>query len=320
MASTNDTTGGSPGSQPDPTGSGKVIGETRPHSAHWSGDRLHADVHRAVGGTLNLIRELARVSHHLDGTIPAEWMVKRMQFLSYELQAHLHLNDHKYGSKNDSESERLAALNRFFFGEQGFKCLSEPFRLPEPSSAYRLSHVLTSREGAAPVLELLYAFLAERIGVSLDFVDLKPTCFLRWRDGGRSRFIDITRSGSTLSSDELIETLHTRFKLTSFCNASLLEIYSFESYLCEYLRELRQSLGPVADPESLLFIQDTLIAYQPSNLNLIGERALLHRRLGNFKSSLSDLKRYFAFHDRSRAPRELVDLHRELTDLLEKRQ
>jgi hypothetical protein len=52
-------------------------------------------------------------------------------------------------------------------------------------------------------------------------------------------------------------------------------------------------------------------------LKFVGERALLHRRLGNFKSSLADLKRYFAFHERAKAPADLVALFDEMMRALE---
>jgi regulator of sirC expression with transglutaminase-like and TPR domain len=276
--------------------------DTTSGNRHWSQERFHADVQRAVGGVVNLLREVSRISHHLEPSIPAEWMLKRVQFFSYELQT-LTRDAH-------TDQDKLGLLNNFFFSAKNFRCT--------PLGEVRLNRVLAERTGAPQVIELLYAFLAERIGVALDFVDLKPTCFLRWSEGGRSRYIDVTRGGATLSSDELIDTLHTRFSMTTFSNTSLLEVASFESYISDYLVTLKHAIDISHDPETVLFLQDTLIAYQPSNLQLVGERALLHRRLGNFKNAFTDLKRYFSFHDRSRAPIELCRLLDELTELYER--
>jgi regulator of sirC expression with transglutaminase-like and TPR domain len=284
-------------------------------SLHWSKDRLHADITKAVGGVMNLVREVARVSHKMDEAVPAEWMVKRAQFMSYELQT--------LARNAQTEIEKLGVLNHFFFEEKNFRCVTDFSRVRDATEAFRLNRVFNDRTGAPIVLELLYAYLAEKIGVKLEFVDLKPTCFLKWCEKGRSRFIDITRGGATLSSDELIETLQTRFRITSFTTSTVLDAYTFESFVGDYVSALKRACGLGADagstnPEKLLFLQDTLIAYQPSNLHLVGERALLQRRLGNFKGALSDLKRYFAFHDRARAPGELVRLYDELVQLLER--
>ena len=268
-------------------------------------DRQHADAHRAAGGCHNLIREISRISHELEPSVPSDWMVKRSLFFAYELVSRI--------KGAESERDRLAMLNCFVFEEKRFECIADPTRLKEPREAYCFSSVLTKRMGAPTVLALIYAFLADRIGVKLEFVDLKPTCFLKWTDqNGRSRFIDISRAGATLSSDELIETLHSRFQMTTLAHSSLLETLSFEAYLTEYLGALRQTLMMLNEPAKLLFIQNTLIAYQPSNLLFLAERAVLYRRLGNFKSALSDLKRFFAFYEREKAPQDLVKLYDEL--------
>ena len=276
-------------------------------------DRLRADVNRAVGGMLNLLREASRISARLDAEVTADWIVKRAQFLGYELQAEIE----SLGIDKSDEEARLARLNQFFFKEKQFRCLSDVTRLADPSLAYRLNSVISSRSGAPMALELLYAYLADAIGIRLDFVDLSPTCFLRWRCGMRSRYIDITRGGSTLTSDELLNTLHSRFQMTDLSTTSCLEDRAFENFIADFVLALKATIDVAYEPEIVLFLQNTLIAYQPSELALVGERAFLHRRLGNFKLALSDLKRYFAFHDRDRAPEDLVRLYDELTKLLE---
>ena len=261
-----------------------------------------------------MIRELGRISFELDKTISVEWMTKRLAFLAYELQT--------FVGPEESEHDRLSVLNEFFFKQKKFRSIGDVAHLTDRSDAFRMSRVLGERAGASCVLALIYAYLAEKIGISLEFVDLKPASFLKWtsleNDACRPCYIDITRAGSILSNADLIETLQTRFKKLSISHATVLEPYAFESYLCDYLQDLKTVIAGSADPEILLFIQNTLISYQPSNLYLLGERAVLHRRIGNFKSALADLKRYFAFHERESSPPEFSLLYEELVILLER--
>lgn len=284
-------------------------------------NRLHADANRAVGGVSNLVREIARISHRLEPAVSAEWMIKRVQFLSYDLQM--------LARHTTTDTERVLMLNDFFFSTQQFQCVNRSGDLRKASDAYQLNRVLVDRMGAPLVLEVLYSYLAEKIGVNLEFVDLKPTCFLKWRENGRSRFIDMTRRGAMLSADQLIETLHDRFRMPAINQTTVLEACSFESFISDYLHNLKRALSLDPAPNHLshlqqekatvlLFLQETLIAYQPSNLQLIGERAMLLDRMGNHKGALTDLKRYFAFHDRSRAPLELVELYDKLAPLCER--
>lgn len=286
----------------------------------WNQERLIADANRAVGGALNLIREFSRINFELDSSVSLERLVKRVLFLAYELQSLIESQP----SVEFSERDKLALLNQFLFKQKNFRCVTEPLKADDPSVVYRLNHILTERAGSATVIALIYAFLAEKIGIHLEFVDLKPTSFLKWTERTKTKprpcYIDITRDGAILSDDELIEVLHSRFNFpeSSICHASVLEAFTFETYLCDYLKDLKKSLARTCDPEDLLIIQNTLISYQPSNLQLLGERAVLHRRIGNFKSALSDLKRFFAFHDKEKSPPEFVDLYEELTQLLER--
>lgn len=285
-------------------------------SMHWSKERLHADVARAVGGTLNLVRELSRISHELDPEMPTEWMIKRTQFFAYELQSEL--------PEGLSERDRLSHLNKFFFELKRFKCLADTTSLQRPSDAFRVSRVLAARTGAPLVLSLLYAFLAEKIGVQLEFVDFNPAWFLRWTENGRSRYIDVARSGSILSSEELIEVLHSRYKMFPEVNEdSLFEPLTFERFLIAYLSDLKLTVAGVhgthlTEPEKLLFLQNALMAYQPSNIQLFAERAVLHRKLGHYKNALTDLKRYFTFNEREKSLPELVKLHDDLVKMLER--
>ncbi len=278
--------------------------------SHWSQERLHADVHKAVGGSLNLVRELSRISQELEPSVPSEWLLKRALFYSYELNILV--------DEGMSERDRLARLNHFFFEEKKFRGLTDPVHLGDPSDPFRLSTVFSARQGSPIVVAVLYGFLAERIGVPLEFVDFKPACFLKWVDSGHCRYIDVGRGGATLASDEVIELLHSQYQLTTVGLDQLLEPVSFEALLTTYLSQLKQAFAPRKEYEKTLFLQNALIAYQPSNLQLIAERAVLHRKLGHFKSALADLKRFFAFNDRDRAPAELVKLHDDLVTLLDR--
>lgn len=254
-----------------------------------------------------LLNEMSRVSHHLEPETPVEWMLKRVQFFAYELQTFI-------GDRDLTPAEKLSKLNLFFFEEKKFRCAME-----KSVDALRLNRVLTSRIGMPLVLELLYAYLAEGIGLSVEFFDLKPICFLKWRHDGQAHYIDISRNGVALSNEELIETLHSRFRMTSIPHDCVLEECTVEAFASDYVKSLKEGFDVAIEGETVLYLQNLLIAYQPNNMQLIGERALLFRRLGHFKSALADLKRYFAFHDRARAHEDLVKLHDELMELVEGR-
>lgn len=274
------------------------------------GERRPTNLYRLVGGPLNLFREMARVNQYLEPAVPAEWIIKRIQFYSYELQSRL--------QSNQTERDRLALLNHFFFEEKKFICSPKGRHSDNPQSLLSLAKVFNKRTGSPSILALLYSYLAERVDVPLSLVNLKPTCLLKWNDGGRSRFIDMNRNGVTISSDELIELLHSRFQMTSVVSTSLLEDITFDTFITDYLVSLRATFDPALDLNQILFLQDTLIEYLPSQIQLLAERAQMHQSLGNTKLALNDLKRFFSFCEKDKAPQEIVALYEELLLMYER--
>lgn len=178
-----------------------------------------------------------------------------------------------------------------------------------------LGQVIQSRCGAASPLAVLYHFLAERIDVELSFVDLRPTRFLRHQIGAddidsnepvRSVFIDLFRSGRSITSDDLFKIIGQKMQSP---RRGLLERHSFEDYLAQFIEDMRRTSEIASDINKNLFLLNTLIAYRPSQVTLLAQRALLHFECGNSKLALQDLKRYFSFHDIAKAPASVRELY-----------
>ncbi len=276
-----------------------VLVDGRSHGAAYSDLILH-----------QMLKEMSAVSSQLEPSVQADWVVKRVQFYAYELRALTPLNS--------KPTEACQILSSFFFEAKGFCAVPKPQELAEPETAYLLHKVLSARIGAPAVLSLIYSFLGCQIGLPLEFVDLRPTCFLKFVENGVSHFIDLSRRGRIMNNDDLLDLLHTRFHMDSVPDSALLDPVPSGRFMVEYLAALKMAYIKRSSPEALLIIQNALLVHQPASLQLLGERALLHRRLGNFKNALADLKRYFSFNDRSKAPPEMVRVYDELITLLEK--
>ncbi len=257
-----------------------------------------------------MIKEVSAISAQLDPGIGADWMLKRVQFMAYELRTHTPFEATPF--------ELCEILNDYFFTQKGFKAIPKIHEAKDPLTCLLLQRVLSTRSGSPAVLSLIYSFLATQIGLRLEFVDLRPTCFLKFVVSGVSHYVDMSGEGRMLSSDDLLESLHSRFHLKAIPAEALLEPVSMERFLSEYLTSLKSEYVRRTNLESLLLIQNALMALQPSSLQLLAERALLYRRLGHFKQALADLKRYFSFHDKETAPVEVLSVFNELTELVER--
>ena len=102
--------------------------------------------------------------------------------------------------KEATEQERLAALNRYLFDEQGFYGSRTDY--DNRSNSY-LNEVLDDREGLPISLSVLYMEIARRMGLNVVGVGM-PRHFLARHEPktGDSQLIDVFERGKLLSKDE----------------------------------------------------------------------------------------------------------------------
>jgi regulator of sirC expression with transglutaminase-like and TPR domain len=247
-----------------------------------------------------ILQDLIHISTLLAPETSAQWLHKRLLFFCYELESALgNLKGPEFSLQN-----RLAFLNSFFFEDKQFFCTTPPFSF----EAQLLGHALSTRSGAPFLIAAIYAYMAKRLDIFLEFVELELTCLLKWEFGENTYFIDMAQSGKFLSSRQLIEVIYGN-KVLSETDESLFSIY---------LNKLKSTLPQNIDLNLALSFQNVLIKNDPFNLQFVAERALIHRKLGNLKSAFADLKRFFSFHESDKIPAELLALHTELLILLDR--
>ncbi len=257
-----------------------------------------------LGGTGvdQLINEICEICTRVEPDVKASSVMRRLQFLGYELTALI--------ESTHSTPQRFETLNHFFFDLKEFAVPNEP-SFHDPLSLHLLNRVLNTRIGASRTLAMVYRFLGEQIGLKFEFVDLQPNCYLKHVESGLSKFVDFSRRGQSLTSDELLKTLQSRAQ-TKTEVSTLCESVGADHFVVEYLMVLKSAYQDRSNVEPLLMVQNWILEYQPSNMIVIGERAVLLNQLGHYRNAFADLKRYFSFADRGAAPRELVVLFEDL--------
>jgi len=245
-----------------------------------------------------MLDDASGVCAELDSFSRAEWLSKRVKFISYELQTRLR--------EISGAREKCHLISDFLFVEKEFKAVQNSDRLDRRESLL-LSEVLASRSANPSVLAFLYWFLAAQSGLLLQFVGSKPTRYLKFIDAGTVCFIDVLDSGRILCGQQVLDLLNLQMQL---------EEISPERFLANYFAALKRAYLRLGDMSSVLLVHNHLMARQPSSLHLLGERALLRRAVGDLHGALGDLKRYFSFQDRQSAPAELVRAHDDLSRLI----
>lgn len=184
-----------------------------------------------------------------------------------------------------AEAERLAALNEFFFRQQGFHgSRSDYYNL---ANSY-VSAVLDDREGLPITLSLVYMELARRIGLKMVGIGLPGHFVVQHQPAeGEPRLIDVFNGGQRLTSEDA---------------AHLVLATSGQNLIPEHLRPigprafvdrmLRNLLGVAnsqRDLAAMLRYLDALLAVDPENVEDRLRRASLRFQSGHLPAALEDV-------------------------------
>ena len=251
-----------------------------------------------------ITRHVILINKNLDPTTDITNLIRRLQFLCYELRSQI--------NESHTSEDKLKILNDFFFCQKDFFSVST---FESDELAYEslfLEKTLMQRSGSDVTMTLIYNHLAQHIGLPLYFIDLDPKCFLKFVGENQTTFIDLSRSGKFLSADDLLENIRRRLKNDKISISQICESLSPLQFLVNYLSGLKKYLTRQTQLKDLLLVQNSLLDLLPQNLNLLGERAIIYYKLHLPKNSVADLKRYFSFQPRDRAPQELVRIYDEI--------
>lgn len=280
------------------------------------------------------LREFARLSN------PDADLDRRLKFFRWEIASRVeqaareYLENQKLETKNPANTKagpdsaadlELDALNAVFFDDLGFR---------KDKGTASLDTVFAKRMAPPALLAMLYAWVAElffrtlreQSGADLessgctkffkriDLVFDTPTDVVRAipcpsHDVGRVILLDLENKGKRIAD-------HVWCAWAEKSNKGFVPKTMAES-LISALTELFVSLD-LKDSRTLeslqrqLSILDMIIALQPSETQRLADRAILKTRLGQNQRALEDLKRFFAFHEKSHAPAEIVSLFESL--------
>ncbi len=267
---------------------------------------------------LGPLREYARISAVIrgDSTTP-DASERRIHFLGWEVAALI--EKHRPGCVNASE-----LLNVIFFRELGFSIADNSAGRRIDGTGALFDAVLASRIGPPSLIAVLYSWVGETVarayGENSDYLRVElvqSTLTEVVRVISRSNvgcvwLADLSKNGERVD-EETWSPWCSSPTSNGFCRLSWLQ--GLVRSLTELFKLLEKMPTLSVDLLSAqLYVLDRIIALQPSETSRWAERAMLNTRRGDRASALVDLKRFFAFHERSTAPAAILSLYEDLRD------
>jgi regulator of sirC expression with transglutaminase-like and TPR domain len=226
---------------------------------------------------------------------------RTLNFMTYELMAQ---------GENLPEAERFELLNQYYFGKKGFQVLQ--LKAHETLEQHLLlKPVIENRAGAPIAIALIYLHFAAHLDLPAYLIQLRNHYLLKWVRAGHSSYVDLCSEGRLVSEEELMRILARTVDMQPGSEA--LSIVPNRKTFLRYADDLIRVYERLESRENLHAMYNVILRVEPQNNRVLGRRAILRRELGQDKDALADLKRYFAFVDRTQAPPDLLMAFQELS-------
>jgi len=189
------------------------------------------------------------------------------------------------------ETDRIQALNRFLFQEQGFAPNTDDYY--DPRNSY-LNDVLERRTGIPITLSILYMEIGRRIGLPLKGVSFPGHFLVKCHVEEGTVVLDPYCNGASLSLHDLQQRLREvkGGEVSRAIVASMLVAANKKEIIARVLRNLKAIYSSREDDDRALAVMDWIVALAPSAADEVRDRGLLYAKLECFRAALSDLEQY----------------------------
>jgi regulator of sirC expression with transglutaminase-like and TPR domain len=195
--------------------------------------------------------------------------------------------------ENAGLTDRIGALNRFFFRELGFAGNLNDYYDPDNS---HLNVVLKRRRGIPISLAVLYMELGEQIDVPVRGVSFPGQFLLRVTLPEGDVMLDPT-TGQSLSEAKMVDMLepylsHTGGDSVASALRMLLQPATGREIIARMLRNLKAIYLQTERWQRLLAVQRRLVILLPGHIEEVRDRGFAYARLDYVRPALEDLERY----------------------------
>src|SRR4051812_40146637 len=190
-----------------------------------------------------------------------------------------------------SETERILALNKFLFDEQGFAPNVENYYDPRNSF---LHEVLERRVGIPISLSILYIEVGRRIGLPLRGVSFPGHFLVKCKVDDGLIVLDPYCRGVSLSLNDLQQRLREvkGGEVSRAIIAGMLVAANKKEILARVLRNLKAIYVERKDDNAALSVTEWLIALTPGDALEVRDRGLLYAKLECPRAAMEDFERY----------------------------
>ncbi len=243
---------------------------------------LYAEFEAAIAGpdrNVDLLGAAMVVSRLSGRAIDAHSYARKLDLIAAEARDHA-------GDGADADA-MTQAIDHELFSVLGF-CGAAP-NYSDPTNSF-LSEVLDRRQGIPISLSLVYMEVAHRLGLRCDGIGYPRHFVVRCGGPDRPIYVDPFNQGARLDRQELLAGMRG-MNLGGAAPESFLCAVTRRQLLQRMLTNLQILFRDLRDLDRWLAVVELRLRIEPWNAALVGERGMLHYRLGSPALALADLER-----------------------------
>lgn len=193
-----------------------------------------------------------------------------------------------------SQDALAHAIDHQLFTIEGFH--GNTTNYPDPANSY-LDRVVEERSGIPITLSLVYMEVAQRVGLECDGVGYPKHFIVRYGGAEDPVYVDPFQQGARIDREELIAGIRT-LKTDVAHPGTFLTAVTRRQIIQRVVTNLHTLFRDRRDLERWYAVLELHLRLEPWNAPLIGERGMLHYRLGRLEQALDDLETYVTAGDR----------------------
>lgn len=202
-------------------------------------------------------------------------------------------------------TDRILALNRFLFQEQGFRGNKDDYYDPRNSF---LNDVMERRVGIPITLSVIYLEMGWRVGLPLEGLSFPGHFLVKCEVPDGAIVLDPYASGNSVGVEELkrrLALVYGRAVTGDEVLNLLLASATRKDVLARMLRNLKAIyLNQSAFPAALSMVERILMLY-PHEPAEVRDRGIIYHGLECFRAAQADLERYLELLPRARDARKI---------------
>lgn len=253
---------------------------------------------------IDLPRAALAVSGLFQPDLDAELYLRRLESLCIAAAASV--------PRGPDLTQRVRALNRFLFDQEGFGGNLADFYDPRNSF---LDQVLDRRTGIPISLSLVYVEVARQVGIPAFGVGFPGHYLVRVGEEDSLLVLDPFSRGASLDLEDLDRRLgevYGQGAMTVGDNPALLRPATQRETLVRLLANLKVIFLRGGDLEQAAIAADGMLTLQPDSADNLRDRGLIYRELGYATAAAADLRRYVQVSDDAEEIAELQPVLAEL--------